>query len=266
MSTKIVTLLMAPCKGFFSSPEKFLLISLANFYNEKNGGRLFPSIETLSKTTELCRRAVINNLKSLANKKVLFIDGRLKKGRTYSNNYYFNMPLLEKIFNRPIFNHPVDNLSTERGVGVHLMHGGGVLNANLKVHEMHPNHDHDLLTHKSYENDFEKMIFSELERLRVYPTTIKSWIVKYGFEKVVSKFEELKQLMTIKKENYYKNPGAYLKKMIEIGFNPSKTVTRTFFEASPLPSYPKEKRTTPQTFLDVLKKSVSEAVLTYSCA
>jgi len=88
--------------------EKFVLIMLANYADEKNS--CWPSIDTIAENTGLSKSTVLRTVKSLSEKGYLKVGKRRVQSRGFNSNFY-TLPavMTGKIFRIKLFNEaPVD--------------------------------------------------------------------------------------------------------------------------------------------------------------
>ena len=77
-------------------PAKALLCYLSHF-GDSLGGSIYPSINTIASDMCMCKRAVINNLQDLEDKKYIAVKkGGVFKGQNVTNQYKINLKKLEK--------------------------------------------------------------------------------------------------------------------------------------------------------------------------
>jgi len=90
---EIVKLIGDVPKELLTATETHVLNKLAFFGNDK-GEKIWPSIETLSKKTKLCKRTIAYTLKTLIAKGILLVVSKPKNGNHMPVQYNLNLKLL----------------------------------------------------------------------------------------------------------------------------------------------------------------------------
>lgn len=258
----IISLIWSVRNNYFKNSEKLLLLALAKYYNKKYGGRINPSINTLARDIGRSRRTVIYALNSLRNKQAIFVDGHYQNGRNTSNNYVINVQLLEQQSNKTIDDFTYKSVNINRYESypqvVQKLHGGSAKVAPKSYTE-------SLLYEYSYQNDGsnddKKMmtkedcvaLAEELRKINVYEGQIIRWAKTYGTNKVMDKTKELNEIVA-KKDGVVKNKGAYLSSMLRDSLKPTVEPVVELFNDTHMYPICIEKRKTPESFLNVLKK------------
>lgn len=228
MSNFIISLVWAERNKFFSSTEKLILVRLADYADSE--GKCFPSILTLCEETSLAKRGVINTLKSLANKNIIY------KSRKHRNNsYVINVEYLKSLSpnkQKNSVHKSVDNIVNSllitceyENPQVHHVHFTGapraleigaprapVIDPSFIDPPFDPStNDYEI---KTKDEILEKEIIIQLNELNPsYPQVNKILLKKHGAQKINQCIREMESY-ALKNNTEIRSKGAFLRTML----------------------------------------------------
>jgi hypothetical protein len=201
-----------------SGVETAILVKMAD-HAADNGTQIFPSFQTISKSTKFSVRAIKYTVADLVKRKIIILVKRGNSKTHKSNLYRLNLKMIiqeEK---------PVENKQKTPHKKSNSVPPPSARRAPALVHHVHPNHHQDPSSLNDHirgasqgvdkHDDFLKNdLFMKLKQMNVADKSINGWIREFGVERIFYQIALMKEQERLSNKKIH-SPGAYLRRMLE---------------------------------------------------